>query len=456
MRDDMDRHNRLGIALAYWSRPEASPSQSRNDLRRPEVSASNLSALVADARESHAVTDYREKDVLALQGGGALGAYQAGAYEALCDGGHMPRWVAGTSIGAINAAIIAGNRPEHRVARLREFWEKVSSRLLGWPFAEHGDARKIFNETSAALSAAGGVPGFFDPRIPPAVVMPQGTREAISIYDTGPLQATLNGLVDFDILNSGAVRLSIGAVQVLSGNMKYFDTASQVIGPEHVMASGALPPGFPPIEIDGQPYWDGGLVSNTPLDYVLERSGPREDMCIFQIDLFSAKGRMPQSLFDVAQREKEIRYSSRTRLNTDVFQELQTIRRAIRQLRSKVPRELSNDPDWQFLDGVSCGAAVTIVLLIHRRAAYWTQSSDYEFSRHSMDEHWQAGRSDVERTMSDPAWKNRTRPEEGVMVLDLTRDIDAVPRERNLRGSTPPPRLHPDVQSGDSAPRGFP
>ena len=405
-------------------------------MTRPKVSASNLSPLVVDAGESDAVTDYREKDVLALQGGGALGAYQAGAYEALCDAGHMPRWVAGTSIGAVNAAIIAGNQPEHRVSRLREFWEGVSSRLLGWPLAENGDARRIFNETSAALSAAGGVPGFFGPRIPPAVVMPRGTREAISVYDTGPLRATLNELVDFDLLNSGAVRLSIGAVQVLSGNMQYFDTASQVIGPEHVMASGALPPGFPPIEIDGEPYWDGGLVSNTPLEYILERSGPREDMCIFQVDLFSAKGGMPQTLFDVAQREKEIRYSSRTRLNTDVFRQLQTIRMAIRQLRAKVPQELSDNPNWQLLDSVSCGAAITIVLLIHRRAAYWTQSSDYEFSRYSMDEHWQAGRTDVERTMSNPAWKNRTRPEEGVMVLDLTRDLDTGPEERILRGST--------------------
>ena len=258
-------------------------------------------------------------------------------------------------------------------------------------------------------------------------MMPQGTREAVSVYDTGPLQATLNELVDFDLLNSGAVRLSIGAVQVLSGNMQYFDTASQVIGPEHVMASGALPPGFPPIEIDGEPYWDGGLVSNTPLEYILERSGPREDMCIFQVDLFSAKGCMPQTLFDVAQREKEIRYSSRTRLNTDVFRQLQTIRMAIRQLRTKVPQELGDDPSWQLLDRVSCGAAITIVLLIHRRAASWTQSSDYEFSRYSMDEHWQAGRTDVERTMSNPAWKNRTRPEEGVMVLDLTRDLDTGP-----------------------------
>ena len=373
-----------------------------------------------------------EKEVLALQGGGALGAYQAGAYEALCDAGHVPCWVAGTSIGAINAAIIAGNPPDRRVPRLREFWERVSSRLLGWPLAEDGSFRRIFNETSAVLSAVRGVPGFFDPRMPPAVVMPQGTSEAISVYNSDPLRETLNELIDFDLLNSRAVRLSIGAVQVLTGNMKYFDTAKQQVGPEHVMASGALPPGFPPIEIEGEPYWDGGLLSNTPLEYVLERSGPREDMCIYQIDLFSAKGCLPRSLFDIGQREKEIRYSSRTRLSTDTFREMQTIRRAIRHLRDKVPQEFGNNPDWLFLDSVSCQAAITIVLLIHRRAAYWTQSSDYEFSRYSMEEHWLAGREDVEHTFNHPDWKNRTRPEEGVKVLDLTRELDTDPKERAL------------------------
>ena len=373
-----------------------------------------------------------EKIVLVLQGGGALGAYQAGAYETLCEAGEIPTWVAGTSIGAVNGAIIAGNPPERRVQRLREFWERVSSRLLAWPLSNDDNSRRIFNETSAVLVAAGGAPGFFEPRVPPAVLMPQGTPEAISLYDTEPLRATLEELVDFDLLNSGAVRLSVGAVQVLSGNMKYFDTQKMRIGPEHIMASGALPPGFPPIEIDGQPYWDGGLVSNTPLEFVLERTGPRDDMVIFQIDLFSAKGCMPENLFDIGQREKEIRYSSRTRLNTDIFREMQTIRRAIRHLRGKVPPELCDNPDWEFLDGVSCDAAVTIVLLIHRRAAYWTQSNDYEFSRYSMEEHWLSGRADVERSLNDPAWKNRTRPEEGVQVLDLTRELDTHPKERAL------------------------
>jgi NTE family protein len=373
-----------------------------------------------------------EKIVLVLQGGGALGAYQAGAYETLCEAGEIPTWVAGTSIGAVNGAIIAGNPPERRVQRLREFWERVSSRLLAWPLSNDENSRRIFNETSAVLVAAGGAPGFFEPRVPPAVLMPQGTPEAISLYDTEPLRATLEELVDFDLLNSGAVRLSVGAVQVLSGNMKYFDTQKMRIGPEHIMASGALPPGFPPIEIDGQPYWDGGLVSNTPLEFVLERTGPRDDMVIFQIDLFSAKGCMPENLFDIGQREKEIRYSSRTRLNTDIFREMQTIRRAIRHLRGKVPPELCDNPDWEFLDSVSCDAAVTIVLLIHRRAAYWTQSNDYEFSRYSMEEHWLSGRADVERSLNDPAWKNRTRPEEGVQVLDLTRELDTHPKERAL------------------------
>jgi NTE family protein len=378
------------------------------------------------------VAPSEEKIILVLQGGGALGAYQAGAYEALCETCQAPSWVAGTSIGAVNGAIIAGNPPERRVERLREFWQRVSSRLIAWPLGNDDNSRRIFNETSAALAAIGGVPGFFEPRIPPAVFMPQGTPEAISLYDTGPLKMTLHELIDFDLLNSGAVRLSIGAVQVLSGNMKYFDTAKQPICAEHIMASGALPPGFPPIEIDGKPYWDGGLVSNTPLEFVLERTGPREDMVIFQIDLFSAKGCMPETLFDIGQREKEIRYSSRTRLNTDIFREMQTIRRAIRHLRGVVPQQLRDNPDWQFLDGVSCDAAVTIVLLIHRRAAYWTQSNDYEFSRYSMDEHWLSGRADVERSLNHPDWKNRTRPEEGVQVLDLTRDLDTDPKERAL------------------------
>ena len=190
------------------------------------------------------------------------------------------------------------------------------------------------------------------------------------------------------------------------------------------MASGALPPGFPPVTIDGEPYWDGGLVSNTPLQYVLDGGGPREDMCVFQLDLFSAKGPMPETLFDIGQREKDIRYSSRTRLNTDAFRQMQTLRRAIRRLEKVLPDDVKASLDWQLLSSIGCDAAVTIVHLIHRRAAYWTQANDYEFSRYTIDEHWNCGKDDVERTMRHPAWKNRERPEEGVTVLDLTKELD--------------------------------
>ena len=187
------------------------------------------------------------------------------------------------------------------------------------------------------------------------------------------------------------------------------------------MASGALPPGFPAVVIDGEAYWDGGLVSNSPLQYVLDLGGPREDMCVFQIDLFSARGQLPETMLEVAQREKDIRFSSRTRLNTDTFLELQTLRRAARRLFGKLPDELKSDPDAQMLEGSGCDAAVTIVQLIHRKAAYETQSKDYEFSRFSMLEHWEAGRNAVRRTLSHRAWKERTKPSEGVSIFDLTK-----------------------------------
>ena len=219
----------------------------------------------------------------------------------------------------------------------------------------------------------------------------------------------------------------------MTGNMQYFDTAlSQFIGPEHVMASGALPPGFPPIEIDSEPYWDGGLVSNTPLEYVLERSGPREDMCIFQIDLFSASGCMPQTLFESrsGKRRSAIRAALGSTPISSASYRLSAGPFVICGQKSR--RSLRDNPDWQLLDSVSCDAAITIVLLIHRRAAYWTQSNDYEFSRFTMGEHWDAGRADVEHTLTDPDWKNRTRPEEGVKVLDLTRELDSDPRKASL------------------------
>src|SRR6266508_6188773 len=250
---------------------------------------------------------------LVLQGGGALGAFQAGVYQGLAEANLHPDWVAGISIGAINAALIAGNAPEARLEKLRAFWEQVTTQLLFDPFGVahywlRGDTGHVLlNRLRAGATLFEGAPGFFNPRIPPPYVAPPGTVEATSWYDTSPLRSTLERLVDFDRINAGEMRFSVGAVNIRSGNFVYFDSTTHKIRPEHIMASGALPPGFPPIEIDGEPYWDGGLVSNTPLEFVLERTGPREDMVIFQIDLFSAKGCMPETLFDIAQREKEIR-----------------------------------------------------------------------------------------------------------------------------------------------------
>ena len=362
-----------------------------------------------------------EKVVLVLQGGGALGAYQAGVYEALTACEHTPNWVAGISIGAINAALIVGNPPERRVERLRAFWKMVSSVLLAEPVIPGEHARSLFNQTSASLAALFGLPGFFEPRLPPALAFPPGAPEALSVYETSPLRSTLEKLVDFDLINTGKTRLSVGTVNIRTGNFVYFDNRRQPIGPEHIMASSALPPGFPPIEIDGEHYWDGGLVSNTPLQYVLDEV-PRPEMLVFQVDLFSATGPMPRTLPDVSEREKDIRYSSRTRLNTDAFRLHQSMRRAAHRLVAKLPEELKDDPDARLLRELSCNAAVTIVHLIHRRKNYFTQSKDFEFSRHSVEEHWDSGAKDVRRTFRHKDWQERTRPTEGVTVFDLTRD----------------------------------
>ena len=362
-----------------------------------------------------------EETVLVLQGGGALGAYQAGVYEALMLSGHAPDWVAGISIGAINAAIIAGNPPERRVERLRTFWELVSSKLLLGPVYSGEQARTYFNEASAACAVLFGLPGFFDPRLPPPWIYPSGAPQALSFYDTAPLRQTLTELVDFDLINARQMRFSVGAVNLRTGNFVYFDNAEQDIRPEHIMASGALPPGFPPVEIDGEYYWDGGLVSNTPLQYVLDQV-PRPDMLVFQVDLFSARGPMPRTISDVSEREKDIRFSSRTRLNTDVVRQGQALRRATHRLLAKLPANLQEDRDAKLLRKASCNAAVTIVHLIHRRKDYFTQSKDYEFSRHSIEEHWQAGGSDVRRTFRHKAWQSRSKPTDDVKIFDLTRD----------------------------------
>lgn len=386
-----------------------------------------------DARvQSHtSVADRRlpfECVALVLQGGGALGAYQAGAYEALAESGIHPDWIAGISIGAINAAIIAGNPPRSRVEQLRKFWTQVTvDGPWSWPgatgnrFANSNTIRKLLNQISAGAALAAGATGFFAARPAMPWLQPAGTAGAISFYDTICLKRTLERLVDFDRLNAGATRLSVGAVNVRSGNFAYFDTATQTIRPEHVMASGALPPSFPAIEIEGEHYWDGGLVSNTPLQWVVE-SQPRRDTLAFQVDLWRARGELPSNMLEVMTREKEIRYSSRTRAGTDQFKHVQKLRRAIDRLLEKLPENLSNSPEVKLLSSVGDCKVYNIVHLIYRATTYEGHSKDYEFSRLSMEEHWRAGYDDALRTLRHPEVLERPKNLEGVFTFDLTQE----------------------------------
>ena len=373
-----------------------------------------------------ASTPAKAQCVLVLQGGGALGSYQAGAYQALCHHDFEPEWIAGISIGAVNAAIIAGNPREKRVERLKEFWEMVSSPVPWNPVTSGDRGRSLFNETSAALIATFGVPGFFTPRLPPAPLWPPGSPQSQSYYDTAPLRRTLERLVDFDRINDLTTRLSVGAVSVTTGNFKYFDNFEfrkqrKKIGPEHIMASGALPPGFPSIEIEGEHFWDGGIASNTPLDYVLDAEIDN-DLLIFQIDLFSARGPLPVSLLEAAEREKDIRFSSRTRMNTDKNREVHNARKALRDLMDKLPDDLKNDPSVEILCKAAKENTVTVVHLIYRSKNYESSSKDYDFSHVGMVEHWGAGERDVHLSMRHKDWLERPQSGETMVTYDLTGD----------------------------------
>jgi NTE family protein len=368
-----------------------------------------------------------ENIALVLQGGGALGAYQAGVYEALVEANIHPDWIAGVSIGAINGALIAGNAPETRVAKLRAFWERVTTKpycnyWTEWLLSEKGDAiRRWLNQMSAYSALANGAPGFFTLRSPVPLLHPPGTMAATSFYDASPLEQTLEDFVDFDRINSQGVRFSVGAVNVRSGKLVYFDTTTHTIGPKHIMASAALPPGFPAVEIGGEHYWDGGSVSNTPLQWIVD-SLPRFDTLAFQVDLWNARGELPSTLAEVATRQKEIQFSSRTRAGTDSFERIQRLRRALTDLFAKLPETLRNGPEAQFLHPLSNHKVYNIVHLVYRAKNYEGHSKDYDFSRTSMEEHWQAGFHDAVRTLRHPEVLERPTNREGVFTFDLFRN----------------------------------
>lgn len=367
---------------------------------------------------------YDKKVALVLQGGGALGSYQAGVYEALAEAGVAPNRYAGISIGAINVALIAGNAPERRVERLRQFWETICQ---PGPLAWLGDIwtsvpglRGWSSSVSAGRALVEGQPGFFALRMPPPLPGFDHPPSQVSFYDTSELGHTLDRLVDWDRVNAPGETVALGAVDVESGNFAYFDSATSRLDARHVMASGALPPGFAPIEIDGRWYWDGGIVSNTPLEYVLEAQ-PRLDTLAFQVDLWSAKGEVPRRIDDALEREKDIRFSSRTRKSTDRTLDRQRLRRAIATALPQLPERLYGSELWALLEENSCRKVFNVVHLVYQSRAFQGHYKDYEFSLETMREHWRAGYEDTRASLARPDFLARPRDDLGVCAHDIHR-----------------------------------
>ncbi|MBF6989115.1 MULTISPECIES: patatin-like phospholipase family protein [Cupriavidus] len=378
------------------------------------------------AHEAYAVR------ALVLQGGGALGAYQAGVYQGLAEGGIYPNWVAGISIGALNAAVIAGNPPERRIEQLRAFWEHICAQpwlpslsptwltdgAESWP----EPLRVWFDGLHATRAMVEGQRGFFQPRSWVELMMRYAEPGRASFYDTSPLKATLERFADFDLINHRPelMRVSVGAVNVRTGNFAYFDNTRDKLCPEHFMASGALPPGFPAVEIDGEYYWDGGLVSNTPLAEVLTAQ-PRRDALIFQVDLWSARGKLPHDLIDVAEREKEIRYSSRTRAITDYMREQQNMRRMLNEVMALVPQSKRNSEWYRRAAEQACDARRNVIQLIYRDKSFENMAKDYQFGLLTMNEHWTSGLDDIRQTLRHPHWLAMPSREHPFVTHDVHR-----------------------------------
>ncbi|KIG07409.1 patatin-like phospholipase family protein [Caballeronia concitans] len=392
--------------------------------------ATPTAASDAAPRERIALPPY-ETIALMLQGGGALGAYQAGVYQGLHEADIHPNWIAGISIGALNTAIIAGNPPEHRATRLLEFWETICQPAFGFPlpgfverafFDSADEIRKAFTALQAVGALVEGQKGFFVPRFPPPSPVAAGLPQTASYYDTTPLKATLERLCDFDRINSGETRVSVGAVNVATGNFAYFDNTRIKLRAEHFMASGALPPGFAAVEIDGQFYWDGGLMSNTPL-YELAQAVPRRNTLGFQVDLWSARGPVPDSIVDVMGRVKDIQYSSRTRLVTDDMQRAQRYRNVLQHVLDLVPEDVRKNDEWcRRAAELACSKRYNIIHLIYRQKEYEGHYKDYQFGLSTMREHWQSGLTDIRRTLAHRDWLEMPNGETRFVTHDIHRE----------------------------------
>ncbi len=343
--------------------------------------------------------------VLVLQGGGALGAYQVGVYEALHESGIEPDWVIGTSIGAINGAIIAGNKPSERLPRLRELWSRFQQ-------------EPQFQALQYFSTLVGGIPGFFSPRLPAwGGWQARVGLDAASYYDTAPLHETLSSLVDFDVLNAARPRLTVGAVNVKSGELRYFDSRDGALGLEEVMASGALPPGFPAIRVDGDAYWDGGLYSNTPLEAVLD-DNPRRDSLIFSVNVWQPTGHEPESVWQVMARQKDIQYASRADSHIARQKQIHRLRHVIRELAKNLPTEKQRK--CRELASWGCGTTMHVVRLLAPALDGEDYLKDLDFSADGIRFRCEAGLADARRMIERAPWDAPVDPMEGVVVHELS------------------------------------
>ena len=362
-----------------------------------------------------------DRVALVLQGGGALGAYQAGVYQALHEAKIEPDWVCGVSIGAINSAIIAGNPPERRLERLQIFWDRITSRKI-WHYTPDGDVyRKARNFASSFMTTTLGQPGFFTPHMTNPWLSATCARTATSYYDTAPLRETLLELVDFDMINDKRIRFAVGAVNVLSGNFIYFDNAHDEIIPEHIMASGALPPALPMVKVGTDHFWDGGIVSNTPLQHLLDQEDSLNSL-VFQVDLFSARGALPRDIQDVMARHKDIMYSSRTRHNTDVYRKTHNLKARLHKALSRIPDDQLSDEERQIKASIGNLPEIAILQLIYQQKAYEGDAKDHEFSGTSMREHWMSGHEDTKRTLKRRDWIRMPDDGMGIVIHDVHRE----------------------------------
>ena len=354
--------------------------------------------------------------VLALQGGGALGAYQLGVYQAMHEAGIDPDWVIGTSIGAINAGIIAGNPPASRMDKLHAFWDRMQ---IGNKNTAAGLLPGFASVFANLHTVTRGIDGFFAPN--PAALLGQHAVvgiERAAYYTTEPLRETLSALIDFDYLATGATRLTVGAVNARSGEMRYFDSRRERFSVEHIMASGALPPAFPAVRIDGEPYWDGGIYSNTPTEVVFE-DNPRRDSVIFSVQLWNPGGPEPESLWQVAGRQKDIQYASRAISHNLRQQQLHRMRHIIRELARQLPAELREQKATKELTAWGCGTTMHMIHLVAPRLECEDQTKDIDFTAQGVHARWQAGYANAQRAITAAPWLEPVDPMDGVVMHEV-------------------------------------